>query len=153
MTGLSLAYSDIPLDLIQGHQLDARTHERGGEREIQFHYRDPSRMVPIIHEGRLTMARWGTHKGESSRLPVSGWTWLDSVERGKWMSHDAAEVVIPARLGFDRGIWFMVREGARGIVLREGGQLVVYMIVVPASHYYQVMTRAKQMAALVGETI
>ncbi len=153
MTGLALAYSDLPLDLIRSHNLDARVHDRGGEKEVQFMFHDPSPLLPVLLHGTLQLARWGTRRGESKSLPVSGWTWLESVESGKWAASSAVEVLIPARLGFDRGIWFSVKQGARGLVVEEAGVLVAYMIVEPASHYYEVMTRAKQMASLVGERI
>ena len=51
-------------------------------------------------------------------------------------------------------MWFRVREGVRGVLVRdERGQPVVYVLVEPASHYYQVMTRSGWMPALVGELI
>jgi hypothetical protein len=66
----------------------------------------------------------------------------------------AVPVVIPATMGLDRGVWFRVREGVRGVVARdESGRPVVYVLVEPASHYYQVMTRSEWMPSLVGERI
>jgi hypothetical protein len=64
-------------------------------------------------------------------------------------------VVSPASLGLDRGVWFRVREGARGVAVRgERGPPVVYLLVGPASHYYAVMTRGSAwMPSLVGELI
>ena len=55
-------------------------------------------------------------------------------------------------MGLDRGVWFRVREGVRGVVVRdESGGPVVYVLCEPATHYYQVMTRSEWMPALVGE--
>ena len=66
----------------------------------------------------------------------------------------AAEVVIPAALGLDRGVGFQVREGVRGLAVHdEQGQPVVYVLCEPASHYYRIMTRSDWMPVLVGETI
>jgi hypothetical protein len=57
-------------------------------------------------------------------------------------------------MGVDRGVWFAIREGVRGVVVRdEKGRDVVYDLVEPASHYYQVMTRSVWMPVLVGERI
>jgi hypothetical protein len=54
----------------------------------------------------------------------------------------------------DRGVWFAIREGVRGVAVRdEKGRDVVYALVEPASHYYQVMTRSPWMPVLVGERI
>jgi hypothetical protein len=63
-------------------------------------------------------------------------------------------VVIPATMGMDRGVWFAIREGVRGVAVRdEKGRNVAYVLVEPASHYYQVMTRSLWMPVLVGERI
>lgn len=51
------------------------------------------------------------------------------------------EVVIPANYGFQRGTWFLIAEGVRGVLVpeRPGGP-VVYLLVEPASNYYRNMT-------------
>ena len=53
------------------------------------------------------------------------------------------------------GVWFRVRQGVRGVVVRdEGGRPVVYVLVEEASHYYAVMTRERAwMPALIGQRI
>jgi hypothetical protein len=63
-------------------------------------------------------------------------------------------MVIPAAMGLDRGVWYQVREGVRGVVVRdEQGRPAVYVLVEAASHYYHVMTRSEWMPVLVGERI
>jgi hypothetical protein len=60
----------------------------------------------------------------------------------------------PACFGFDKGIWFQIREGVRGILVRdEAGRPHVYLLTKPASHYYHVMTRQERMPVLIGERI
>jgi hypothetical protein len=57
-------------------------------------------------------------------------------------------------MGLDRGVWLRVREGIRGVVVRDDrGHAVVYVLVEPATHYYRVMTRSEWMPSLVGELI
>jgi hypothetical protein len=64
------------------------------------------------------------------------------------------EVVVPASLGLDRGVWFLVREGVRAVVVRdERGQPVAYVLVEPSTDYYKIMTRSDWMPTLVGERI
>ncbi len=152
--GIALAYGELPLDLIEGHGLKRRVHERGGEKEFRFLYREAHRVLPVWHEGRLHIARWGCRRGESRILPCTGWTWQAKVEAGFWSGLDAAEVEIPATLGLANGVWFRVRRGMRGALVHdEGGMPVVYMVCEPASHYYAIMTRCKWMPVLVGERI
>ena len=63
-------------------------------------------------------------------------------------------VDIPAALGLERGVWFLIPEGIRGVLVRdERGRPHVYMLTQPASHYYQIMTRNNRMPVLLGEQI
>jgi hypothetical protein len=63
-------------------------------------------------------------------------------------------VDIPASVGYESGVWFAVREGIRGVLVHdERGIPIVYMVCVPASHYYHVMTRSRRMPVLIGERI
>ena len=71
--GFALAWSDLPLTLIQQHGLERRALDRGGEREIQFFYRDPEPLLPVCLHGTLHLVRWGNRQRESKRLPRTGW--------------------------------------------------------------------------------
>ena len=68
---------------------------------------------------------------------------------------DPEPVDIPAALGLERGVWFLIPEGMiRGVLIRdERGRPHVYMLTQPASHYYQIMTRNPRMPVLLGEQI
>lgn len=152
--GTALAWSSLPKDLIGRHALRRRVHERGGEWEIQFHYRDRIPRLPIWRAGRLQIARWGNGHGQSRFLPRTGWTWHDSIAQGAWRGLDAIPVDIPASLGLERGIWYPLRQGIRGLLVPDERRLaVVYMICEPASHYYQMMTRSNRMPVFIEEKI
>jgi hypothetical protein len=74
--------------------------------------------------------------------------------RSHWGQSGAEPVVIAATIGFEKGIWFRVREGIRGLLVRdERGIESAYMMCEPASHYFQVMTRSTRMSVLFGERI
>jgi len=153
-TGIALAYSALPLELIQRHGLRGRVHERGGEWEVQFLYRHAPRWLPVWHEGRLRVVRWGCRRGESRVLPCTGWTWQATVAAGGWAWCQAEPVDIPATLALERGIWYHVRQGLRGLLVAdEHGVATAYIICEPASHYYEVMTRSRWMPVLIGERI
>jgi hypothetical protein len=152
--GVALAASELPLGLIERHGLRGRVHERGGEPEVRFLLHAGERVLPVWLDGQLQIVRWGNRRGQSRGLPCTAWTWLATVESGGWAERGAVPVVIPATMGVDRGVWFAIREGVRGMVVRdEKGRDVVYALVEPASHYYQVMTRSPWMPVLVGERI
>ncbi len=152
--GIALAWSEVPLALIERYGLERRTHDRGGEREVRFLYRDREPCLPVWHEGRLRIVRWGNGRRRSRALPRTGWTWLSTVEAGGWGHHDAEPVDIPAMMGLEKGIWYRIRQGIRGLLVAdEHGAAVVYMICEPASHYYQTMTRSQRMPVLIEQRI
>ncbi len=152
--GVAMAWSELPAGLIERHALERRAHDRGGEREVRFLYRDRSPRLPIWRDGRLQIVRWGNRDGRSRFLPGTGWTWQATIEEGAWRNLDAQPVDIPANLALERGVWFRVTQGLRGLLVPdEHGAAVVYVICEPASHYYRVMTRSSRMPLLIEERI
>jgi hypothetical protein len=129
-------------------------HRRGREPELRFLLPKDERVLPVWLDGRLQIMRWGSRRRQSRNLWVTGWTWQATVEGGAWAALGGEPVVIPATFGLDRGVWYHVREGVRGVAVRdEEGQPVVYVVCEPASHYYQVMTRSSWMPVHVNDRI
>ena len=152
--GIALAWSELPTEMIGLDGLQRRIHDRGGEREFQFHYRDRWPRIPIWRDGRLLIARWGNGRGQSRFLPRTGWTWKATVESGGWRNLPAVLVDIPVTLAFDHGVWYRVRQGFRGLLVPdERGFAVAYVICQPPTHYYRVMTRADRMPLMIEERI
>ena len=151
LSGVALALSEVPVELVERR----RVYDRGGELEVQFLLHDSERVLPVWLEGRLQVVRWGNQRGQSRSLPSTAWTRLATLGDGGWGERGPVPVVIPATMGLDQGVWFRVRQGVRGVVVRdEGGRPVVYVLVEEASHYYAVMTRERSwMPALVGQRI
>ena len=115
--------------------------EPGDSRELRFLYRDPRPELPAWHGNRLGIYPWG-NRGRQSSLPRTGWCRLETLEEGLWRELGPEPVDIPAALGLERGVWFLIAEGIRGVLVRdERGRPHVYMLTQPASHYYQIMTR------------
>ena len=139
MDGLALAWSDVPLELIERYNLQRLAHERGGERELRFLRRSRAPLLPVWHDGQLEIVRWGRRGG--------GLTWQRTVEEGGWSGAELVE--IKASAGSDGGVWYRIRQGVRGLLV--GGE--AYLIVEPASYYYRVMTRQNRMPVLIGERI
>ena len=151
---VAVAWSALPTELIRRHDLAGRIHERGGEREIQFHYQHSEPSLPVWRDGELKIIRWGNSRRQSRRLPISGWTWRKSIDDGHWRNLETSFVEIPAILGFDGGRWFAVRQGIRGLLVDdEHGDPAIYMICEPSSKYYQNMTKSFRMPVLIEEVI
>jgi hypothetical protein len=155
LSGVAVALSEVPVELVAQLGLGRRVCERGGEPEVQFLLRDRERVLPAWLDGRLHVLPWGNRRGQGRALPCTAWARLETLEDGSWGEREVEPVVIPAALGLDRGVWFRVREGMRGLVARdEHGRPIVYPLVESATHYYRVMTRGSAwMPCLVGELI
>ncbi len=152
--GVALAWSELPTELVGRADLKRRIHERGGEREVRFLYRDRRPRLPIWRDGQLLMVRWGNVRCQSRYLPRTGWTWLETVEHGGWRGVEVEAVEIPATLGLEGGVWYQVPQGIRGLLVPdERGIAVVYMLCQPSSHYYRVMTRSDRMPVFIGDSI
>ncbi len=153
--GIALAWSELPTELIGRHGLSRRAHERlGGEPEFRFLYRDRLPRLPVWRDGRIQIVRWGNGWGQSRFLPRTGWTWLETAQQGGWRGSGAIAVDIPVTLGLERGRWFRVQQGIKGLLVPdERGLAVAYMLCEPATHYYRVMTGSRRMPVLIDETI
>jgi hypothetical protein len=155
LSGIALALSELPLELIARHGLERRVCDRGGEREVQFLFADAERLLPIWRNGRLEILRWGNRRGESVHLPCTAWTQRETVESDGWGGCRVEPVVIPATMGLDKGVWYRIRQGIRGLLVHdEGGRPRVYVLCEPATHYYEIMVRGSRwMPVLIGERI
>lgn len=150
LAGIALAHAEIPQELIEQHGLSRRVHDRGGAQEVRFLLPDRERILPVWLDGQLKVVRWG----QSPHLPFTAWTRLETVEKGGWGELELTQVVIPAAMGLDGGIWFPIQKGLRGLLVRdERGALVVYVLVEPATHYYQMMTHSQWMPALSSDIV
>jgi hypothetical protein len=154
LTAIALPYDDVPVPVIECYKLTRFVHERSGEREFRFDYRAREPMLPVWHEGQLKIVPWGCRRGDSRVLPSTGWARLMTVKSGAWSEWSPEPVEIPAALGFDAGVWFAIREGVCGVLVRdEKDRPRVYPVCEPASHYYEVMTRSEWMPVLVKDRI
>jgi hypothetical protein len=149
MDAIALAWSDVPLTLIERYQLEERVHDRGGEREIQFHRRAKAALLPVWHEGQLLIVPWGCRSGP---LPQSGLSWQRTLDAGEWAPYQPALIEIPAVAGLHFGVWFRVRRGFRGLLVTEP-KMAAYVLMESSTYYYRVMTRCEMMPVLVGERI
>lgn len=153
-TAIALAYGELPLPLIDEWGLDDWVHDRGGEREVRFHWRAAPALLPVCWGGKLRVVRWGNRDRTERGLPPTGWTWRETVEAGRWAGLSPEPVVIPATCGLANGVWYRVKQGVQGLLVRDSrGQPVVFMVCEPATRYYRVMTRSEWMPVLIGEVI
>lgn len=152
-TGIALALSNVPVDVAADPRLAKRVYEREGRKELRFLWMQKPSILPVWWEGQFRILPWGAGKGTG--LPRTGWVMREEIYAGVFAHVRPEEVLIPAQLGIERGAWFVLSEGIRGVVARSGnGAPHVYMLMEPASNYYRNMTeQSKTMPVLVGQVI
>lgn len=155
--GLAVERRSIPNELIKKYNLEERivSRKEGAEEEIHFQfYRAPTAIIPAYYGGLLDIFEWGNRNNKQSKLPKTGWCRKESLEQGKWNYLQPEEVDIPAAFGLEKGVWFQITEGMKGIIVKdEQGKPHIYMLTQPASHYYEVMTRHDREPIFIGENI
>ena len=116
--------------------------------------RDSDRLLHVLSGGELRFLRWSNRRGESASLPCTLRTQLATAEVGGWKDTSVTEVIIPATLALESGIWFPVTSGIRGIVVAdEQNMRHVYPICEPTSAYYSTMTKSVWMPCLVEQVL
>ncbi|MBN2577481.1 MAG: hypothetical protein JXB10_00630 [Pirellulales bacterium] len=171
--GIALSIDELPEELLRAQRHRVILREPGVSREVRFLYRDPRPELPVWHDARLMIYAWGNFQANpkpqedrhsclsqpdrnvwppGNRLPRTGWCRQEDVEAGIWQPLRPVPVEIPATLGWEKGVWFLVPEGGlRGVLVRDaGGRPHVYLLTQPASHYYQIMTRSPRMPVFLG---
>jgi hypothetical protein len=137
-TGIALAISELPTLLIGANGLVDRVYDREGRPEFQFHWWQSPTILPVRRNGRMEILTWGS-KARRGSLPSGGWISQAEVADGLLANAQPEEVVIPANLGQQKGTWFVIAEGIKGVVIESGSGPVVYMLTEPASNYYRNM--------------
>ena len=154
--GISILKARLRQELFEQYELAQRITQRGDatQPELHFMYTDPVVQLPVMHDGQMVIYEWGNRGNKESKLPRTGWCRNESLEAGKWRWLSPEPVEIPADFGLEKGVWFQINQGMRGIVVRDEIELPhVYMLTQQASHYYQTMTKHERMPILIGQEI
>jgi hypothetical protein len=96
LTAIALPYHALPLALIVRHCLDGLAHERGGERELQFHFAAAAPLLPLAG---------GAAAGRALGLPS---------RREPGAARGRVDAAGPGRVGVLVGVWGGTGRGSRG---------------------------------------
>lgn len=155
--GISILKARLNQELFEQYELAHRiiTRGEGTQEELHFMYPGaPPIELPVMHNGALVICEWGNRNNKESRLPKTGWCRVESLEAGKWRWLSPERVTIPADFGLEKSVWFQIKQGMEGVVVYDEQEIPhVYMLTMPASHYYQTMTRHDRMPVLIGQEI
>lgn len=137
--GIALARCEIPESLIERYRLETRMIRRNenADEEFRFLLAERSPVLPVYHDGQFQILPWGNRQRQAG-VPVSGWCLRESLEDGLWSHWRPREVFIPASFGWDRGVWYQIREGLKGILIRDRErQPRVFILTQRSTHYYE----------------
>jgi hypothetical protein len=125
----------------------ARARESGVVETVFWQARP---VLPAVVDGTLQLLDWGNRE-ESLKLPKTGWVRVESLQAGKWNYLRPKEVLIPALQGVEKKIWFGIDHGIRGFLVRRGDIVRVYMLTLPPTDEYRLLTGHDRMPALVDQ--
>ncbi len=115
-TGIAIAVSEMPVELARRHRLSERVYARAGQDEFRFLWLQTPTVLPVLWDGRLEILPWGS-KLRRGPLPYGGWVSEQEVADGQLGRAD--EAVIPANFGHQKGTWFLITEGIKGVVIQS----------------------------------
>jgi hypothetical protein len=117
-------------------------------------------VLPIIIEnGELAgtpdagelIVRWG-NRDRTVPFPQTGWARIDSIYAGKWDYLKPEPVIIPVTYGVEKGRWFRITGGIRGLLVQRGQDRRVYMLTDEADEQYAAVTGHPRMPMLMDQT-
>lgn len=104
-----------------------------------FWNREP--VLPIKDSNnKARLVSWG-NRDKNIKLPKTGWAKSESINSGKWDYLKPEEVIIPAIKGYEKGLWFPIGKGIKGIVVDKDGEQRIYMVTRQSSAEYQALTK------------
>jgi hypothetical protein len=93
---------------------------------------------------------WG-NRDKDLPLPATGWARVESLEAGKWSYLRPVPVVIPVTYGVEKGRWFPIEHGIRGVLVERDDLQRVYMLTREATPDFLDATRHERMPVLVQQ--
>lgn len=157
-SGVAILRDKLTDDLVLRHDLGRRMHDRSldkrGRFEARFMFAEQRPLLPVLHDGQLVIYEWGMKFEKQRKSFRVGYCKEESLQAGSWQYLQPEAVVIPADFGYEKGIWFNIVQGVRGVVVRDDqGKPHVFVLTQPSTHYYEMMTKRNREPVLVEQII
>jgi len=124
---IGFSYSDIKKEGLSDFYTKDEIAEFKKDGEIRSYFWQKRPVLPIIVESGVKLVDWG-NRDKSIKLPKTGWARIESVIENKWKYLHPTEVIIPARRGYEKKVWFDIENGIKGLLVEREGHVAVYMI-------------------------
>ncbi|QDU10184.1 hypothetical protein [Gimesia aquarii] len=154
-TGITVSRHAVPDEFIKQYNLEERFFQRSerAQKEILFMQRHRLPLLPVFYQGAVHVMRWGNRRRDI-KVPLAWNCDMATLESGAWTQYAPEPIEILATFGFEKGVWYQVPEGIRGVVIHDQhNEPYVYLLLQPSSHYYQVMTGYDREPVFIGEQI
>lgn len=144
--GISFSLSEVSEDELLEYFTpeEVERFKKSGLVRSFFWNRRPMLPVKENPNDRTKLYDWG-NRDKNVDLPVTGWAKEESLKAGKWLWLKPQPVFIPANEGFEKGVWFKINQGLKGIKVEKGDQKRVYMLTRKATQQYLTKTRHDRM--------
>jgi hypothetical protein len=143
---LAQFYSPAELDEIErSGQVRSLYWQRGGEPVL------PVRVEDAEEESQTEVMQWG-NRDKNKPFPQTGWARVDSMTSGRWSYMKPKPALIPVTYGVEKGKWFEIDNGIRGVVVQRGDEKRVYMLTDQATPEFLEVTHHERMPVLQEQT-
>ncbi len=137
-------------------QAEIAEFEKSGQvRSLYWQRGEPVLPVLTVSEAdeapKYELLLWG-NRNKDIPLPQSGWARLNSVEEGKWSYLRPQPVLIPVTYGVEKGKWFEIEHGIKGVIAQRVHEKRVYMLTDDANEEYLAVTRHARMPVLENQS-
>ncbi len=133
-------------------QAEVAEFEKSGQvRSLYWQRGEP--LLPVLFEDgeeetpRYELMLWG-NRSKDIPLPQTGWARLNSMAEGKWSYLKPEPVLIPVTYGVEKGKWFTIEHGIKGMAVQRAHHRRVYMLTDDANEEYLTMTHHARMPVL-----
>jgi hypothetical protein len=109
-------------------------------------------ILPVVDDGVAALCLWG-NRNETRAYPASGWAKRESYEAGIWHKYAPRLVTIPIFEGYEKGIWYGIDHGVRGLLVGAGAERRVFMLTEAADAAYAQLTRHDRMPWLIDQRV
>ncbi len=137
--GIGFKISKYSKKKLREYFSDEQIDEASKTGELNTFFWSKSAVLPVVVEGKDDLAEWG-NKDKNVSLPLTGWAREESINTGKWNHLNPSIVVIPAVKGFEKGVWFDIKGGIKGIIVSKNDQRRVYIETQPSTLKYKKLT-------------
>jgi len=105
---------------------------------------DKNPVLPAENNGQINLFEWG-NRDKKNLFPQTGWAKKESLEKGKWDWLKPVKVNIPAQKGYEKKIWFDIKDGLEGVVVKNNKSKKIYMVTDEADKKYLAETHHDRM--------